>query len=184
VPLRLSFRCDQRWADLEARPGGRFCGRCERLVVDLTRLTRREARERSREGGCFRLRVDERGEAVFRPEPERLGPKALVLAAALGSGCGPAASSGDDALPPDAAAAIDAELPRGVALEELPSVEVVLPQLEENGAPTPEQEMLTRRKHRSPASAPAQSPFVIQPTPPSQRRPWREDVGVIDPWVF
>jgi hypothetical protein len=88
VPKSLSIRvaspCSERWADMRPRGDGRHCERCEKTVVDLSRMTRgqAEALVRSRTGElCVRIAEDDRGQLVFRAEPKRLpvlGPMALA----------------------------------------------------------------------------------------------------------
>jgi outer membrane protein OmpA-like peptidoglycan-associated protein len=42
--LRLSFACDERWASMRRTSGGgRFCERCEKRLVDFTRMSEDEA---------------------------------------------------------------------------------------------------------------------------------------------
>ena len=86
--------CEERWEAMAPRGEGRFCARCERVVVDLSRLTRAqaEARVKRRAGRtCLAVRRDVDTHApVFRPEPS-VAPRwagGLVLAAAL-TGCTP-----------------------------------------------------------------------------------------------
>ena len=44
VRLRLSFACDERWASMRRTPGGgRYCERCEKRLVDFTRMSNEEA---------------------------------------------------------------------------------------------------------------------------------------------
>jgi hypothetical protein len=160
---RLRNRCDQRWADLVPRGEGRYCGKCDTTVVDLSRLTKRGAQARSEGGGCFRVRIDDGGAPIFRSEPERrLGRKALAMAAALAGCSAPAApisevaevSAEPPALPDD----VTDDVPAGVALEELMSVEVVPPQADQDATPNAEQLARTARKHAPPASAPTHYP--------------------------
>jgi len=74
------------------RAGGRHCERCDKTVLDLSKLTRGEAERRLRgiEGPevCVQLNVDRFGDAVFRVPPARAPHWAsgLVLVAALTSG--------------------------------------------------------------------------------------------------
>lgn len=78
---------------MEARPGGRFCQRCETVVVDLVGLSRAqaEARVAQIEGPelCVQLSLDRFGEAVFAAPPRSWTPHfvgGLVLITALGAG--------------------------------------------------------------------------------------------------
>jgi|GEM_PF-2667687 len=42
IEITIPEPCTQQWQHLEPRPGGRFCGACEQLVVDFTRMSDRE----------------------------------------------------------------------------------------------------------------------------------------------
>ncbi len=96
MPIRAESACAERWSSFEPRPGGRHCGSCDVTVVDLSRLTRRKAEALVIAAGgrlCARLRVDARGEPVFRPESPRA--PAFFGAAALGlltTACEPGAA--------------------------------------------------------------------------------------------
>lgn len=149
--------CDQRWASMEPSGDGRFCRRCQHAVLDLSRMTRRdaEARIKSETGpyACVRVAVDERDAAMFRPEPSRARSFAggLVLVAALtAAGCRerdtsgaepiaeePCAVEGPPMMPVDHAA---------LSREAPPSPEVA-PDAGDAVIPTAEQRELTRRKH-------------------------------------
>ena len=85
--------CDQRWEAMTPRGEGRHCARCDRVVVDLSRLTRAQAEARMKRATgrvCLAVRRDVvTDRPVFRPEPA-VAPRwagGLVLAAALGGGC-------------------------------------------------------------------------------------------------
>ncbi len=87
--------CAEVWDDMAPRAEGRYCARCDQVVVDLSRATRREVERLLRRGGpvCAQIRADDEGDAIF--EPERVVPaarllRAAVLASALG-GCASAA---------------------------------------------------------------------------------------------
>ena len=77
---------------MEVRPGGRFCQKCDKTVLDLTRMTRAEAEARMRRIDapevCVQLNVDRFGDAVFRVPPSRAPHWAggLVLVTALTAG--------------------------------------------------------------------------------------------------
>jgi hypothetical protein len=182
--IQLGDSCDQRWADLEPRGPGRYCALCDTTVIDVSRLSRREVRERLRAEGriCGRVRLDEDGEPIFRAEPERrLGVRALAVVGALAGGCtaggdGPeprierAVSEGDDAPPTFAAAGAMQPvppLPEGVSVEELPgeqlaSLEETLASMSGPVEPTEEQRRLTEAKRRRRQRATTQ---VSQPPP-------------------
>jgi hypothetical protein len=174
---RMTRPCDQRWDDLVPRGEGRYCDHCDTVVIDLSRLTRREALERTKNGACVRARLDERGEPMFRPDPvRRPGLRVLAVAAAL-TGC--SAAEATDEVPPvsapiDAAIVpVEVELPTGVAVDELPPEALPAPAPTEV-VPTPEQLELTRRKRERRAR-------VSQPSPPPSHVPHYHFLGGITP---
>ena len=77
------------------RPGGRYCARCDKTVLDLTGMSRERAEARVRALAdepelCVQLAVDRFGDPVFRPPPRRAPhwARGLVMVAALtGAGC-------------------------------------------------------------------------------------------------
>jgi hypothetical protein len=162
MDFRIPEPCTERWDQMERTAEGRYCQKCEHSVIDLARLTRREAERRiAKETGsyvCVRLAVEE-GSAVFRPEPKRAPGWAggLVLAAALSAGGCSVARDGDEV------AAIAAEepcaippVPPGVQPSEpiAMTTEVVMPQEAGPAVPTAEQRALTHRKHAPPPPPP------------------------------
>lgn len=144
---RLTRPCGQRWAELLPRGEGRYCGQCDTTVIDLSRLTKRQALEKTKDGACVRARLDERGELLFRPDPERrLGRRALAVVAALAGGCASRAPLEPRA---EEAPALSEPLPLGVALEELEPAELAAltaVSAESDAGPTAEQLELTRQK--------------------------------------
>ncbi len=142
------------------RGEGRHCTRCDHVVVDLSRMTRREAERRiARERGdylCIRMAVDERGEAVFRKPPVTSLAGGLVLVAALtAGGCRDRAPSepAEVAMEPCSLEPVVPEpvmLPAGEAPEPEPVAAVdpwpVEVADEDAAVPTAEQRELTRRK--------------------------------------
>lgn len=180
---RLSYRCENRWADLEPRGAGRHCHECDTTVVDLSRLTREEALARTAGGACVRLRLDGAGAPIFRVEPTRRG--GLVVAAALLGGC--AGSPGPSAQrvevqaepPPTSLSPVEptAAIPAGVAVAELAdhaTLEEALHEWRYEGGPTPEQVALTAAKRRR-LAPPASAPYP-QGGPPVE---W---MGMMDPY--
>ncbi len=179
---RLSYRCDNRWADLEPRGPGRHCHECDTTVIDLSRLTQKEALARTAGGACVRLRFDGAGAPVFRVEPTRRG--GLVVAAALLGGCagGPAPAPPRvevqaEPLPETAIALAPAAVPAGIELADLAeraTLEATLNDWRHEGGPTPEQLALTAAKRRR-LTPPATPPYP-------QGGPHAEWMGMMDPY--
>ncbi len=88
--FEITSPCEERWEAMEPREAGRYCGRCEKVVLDLTAMTRAEAERtllalRAPEA-CVKLAVDRLGDAVFQRPPPSRAPhwaRGLVLATAL-----------------------------------------------------------------------------------------------------
>ena len=182
MPRDIQFGepCGPRWADMPARGAGRYCARCDQTVIDVSRLTRKEALARIRAGRvCGRAVLDPDGEPIFKREPTRLGVRALAMVGALAGGCASAEGGRDEGTasvervdePPPATAAASmqpvAAIPEGVAVDELGGEELARldAQLEEmSGPPVPteEQRRLTAAKRRRRARSRATS---AQPPP-------------------
>lgn len=79
-PFELSFRCDVPWSSMtEIGPGKRACGSCHREVVDISALTRRDAKRLiERTDTCVSFVTGADGEPIFRRPPTRTG---LAIAA-------------------------------------------------------------------------------------------------------
>ncbi|MBX3273765.1 MAG: hypothetical protein KF729_26105 [Sandaracinaceae bacterium] len=163
--FEITDPCEEPWDSMEPRDGGRYCGRCDKVVVDLSVLSRAQAEAKigalDADEVCVRLAVDRFGDAVFqRPPPSRAPHWAagLVLVSALSaSGCAveePApclakhAPITPDPGPPMMPAAV-------VAVAEPQPVSGAVPadQLADAGdaRPTSEQRALTEAKHRPPS---------------------------------
>ena len=161
MTIRIRTPCEEGWDQMRPRGQGRHCDRCDRTVIDFTRLTRREAKVTIAAANgslCGHARVVlATGELVFRvPEPSRASHWAggLVLAAALTSGCSSPAPRPVREL---ATAPLDPSSPMApvdsVAMPPEPSLvtravpqgELLRP--EDAGAPTAEQRALTAHKH-------------------------------------
>lgn len=92
--IELGFSCGERWEAMEPLPDGRRCGACGEKVVDLSRLTRKEAARlvARPDAPCVSFEVTDDGETVFRAEPHRapsfvaLGTAGLLLAACAPDG--------------------------------------------------------------------------------------------------
>lgn len=162
--------CEKRWEAMAPRGEGRFCARCERVVVDLSRLTRAqaEARVKRRAGRtCLAVRRDVDTHApVFRPEPS-VAPRwagGLVLAAALtGGGCAGSSSAATEApqivaerepadpgppMQPIEADRRVAQLEPALLTRAIPADELDLGP--DSATPTAAQRALTERKHPPP----------------------------------
>jgi hypothetical protein len=85
-PQRLGRSCDEQQA-LTPNKRGFHCARCEKDVVDLTRLTRKQAQPYLQTKGCIRINLGPNGEPVFAPEVERRSVRGLLLAGAMAVGC-------------------------------------------------------------------------------------------------
>jgi hypothetical protein len=173
MDFRIPEPCEERWEEMEERPGGRFCRRCQHTVVDLSRMSRRQAQARvGRAGGgylCVQLALDEQGAPLFRPEPSRAPRWAggLVLVAALGAGGCDDRASADSPVITEPACALE-EAPMLPVSVQTPPMEP-LPGLVEEAevgaddgpvVPSAEQRELTRRKQlRQP------QPHTPQPHP-------------------
>ena len=153
--LRIAHPCAERWADMRPRGEGRHCDRCEKTVVDLTRVTQARARAIFEGAGgqvCARITEDARGNAVFRAEPSRLplfAPIALALVACAAEpkpAVAPRAQTEQPvAVEPHfdmTAASIGASLASELVMP-------VAPPEGSDGTPTEEQRAFTRRKQRA-----------------------------------
>ncbi|MBL9104881.1 MAG: hypothetical protein JNL82_28305 [Myxococcales bacterium] len=91
VHLPLHYSCGEDYDAMSAAAGGRRCGACDRVVVDLSAMSEREAarfmaRPRERRA-CISYEVRDDGRVVYRrPRPSRLAPG--LVAAAL-TACAP-----------------------------------------------------------------------------------------------
>lgn len=147
---------------MEPRGEGRYCARCEHVVLDLSRMTRRDAEKRiAKETGryvCVRMAVNDDGEAVFRPAAapvKRLAGGLVLVAALTAGGCrdrepSPAAEVAMEVEP----CAIDPDelmMPGAVAVPEPEPVVALEHEVdpEDAAVPTPEQRELTRRKQEA-----------------------------------
>jgi hypothetical protein len=168
---------------MRPRGEGRHCERCEKTVVDLSRVTRSQAEAMVRAHGgqlCARLAEDETGKTVFRPERTRLPVFAPIALAGLLAACAPEASEEvapsddtEEVLDPGDGAHLDASavgfggsLATGVMMPIAPShapvpvpVAVAVSTLGPgtDGTPTDEQLALTRRKQRRRQQPPPQT---------------------------
>ncbi len=82
--LRVAQACDVPFATMEPREGGRHCSRCDRVVADLSAMTRREAVALYRARGgdlCGYLAHDGAGEPLHVPErtSSRVASTALAV---------------------------------------------------------------------------------------------------------
>ncbi len=188
LPIRVESACREDWSAMTPRGEGRHCARCQSTVIDLTRVTRAQAERLVREHGgrvCGRVRADERGDAVFAPEPVRRGIVPVAIAGVLAA-CSAEPTAADatapDALPaathptvglgPPTSGSFGGSLATGVMLPigrapvrppSAPAIGRALPPVDETPAePTPEQQALTRRKHRR-QHPPAHPPPIAHP---------------------
>ncbi|HHH31245.1 MAG TPA: hypothetical protein ENK57_23255 [Polyangiaceae bacterium] len=173
MKFEITEPCDEPWELMHERPGGRYCDRCEKVVIDLAGLSRAQAERRvSAVRGadvCVQLRVDRLGEAVFAPPPAARAPhwaRGLVLVAALtAGGCAaeteatPQAEIASDLGPPMIPSATLE--PSAVPVAESRAVPAA--ELNDRPSPTPEptaeQRALTARKSAGVLGVPSTPPY-------------------------
>ena len=170
--LRILQSCDQSWDAMTRRDGGRHCAQCDHLVLDLTRLTERQARLRRRAAGpgpaCVRaVMVD--GVARFRTQPARAPRWAKGLVAlTLASACGGAepALEGTTSLAPVESGEVGKPMLPGISIpaeptlltRAVPARELVMAS---SLAPTPAQraQTLSKLALQHPAPSPSHPPM-------------------------
>lgn len=84
--IDLGFSCGEDWEAMAPTVGGaRRCGACGEDVIDLSRLTRKEAERvvRGRDVPCVSFETDGDGHVVFRTDPRRAGALAIGAATLL-----------------------------------------------------------------------------------------------------
>ncbi|MBX3273763.1 MAG: hypothetical protein KF729_26095 [Sandaracinaceae bacterium] len=170
--IEIITPCEEPWESMEPRDGGRYCGRCEKVVLDLSVLSRAQAEAKLRalraagaKDACVQLAVDRFGDAVFSRPPPRRAPHwaaGLVLVSALSAGC-----RGEDApsepalgaLVPDPGAPMR---PAEIAVASVPApTSRAVPASELVSAPaeaTAAQRALTAAKHAPPPPPPSYTP--------------------------
>lgn len=185
MPIEIRNPCEERWETMPRLGEGRFCARCERTVVDLSRLTRAQAEARVARATsrvCLAIRRDARThEAIFRPEPAR-APHwvgGLVAVAALG-GAGCASARADEhaieaPAAPEAGTALESsardeppmmplDLQHAIAQADTLTTRAVpadeLERPEDSAVPTAEQRALTARKHAPPPALPTYPTYM------------------------
>ncbi len=164
--FEITDPCEEPWDAMEPRDGGRYCQRCEKVVIDLAAMSRAQAEQKIRALDaaevCVQLAVDRFGDAVFQRPPASRAPHwaaGLVLVTALtgASACAepePPCDAkafrlepdpGPPMTPADATLATVAPLP---ATGPVPAEQLADPDAE--ATPTAEQRALTAAKHRPP----------------------------------
>lgn len=95
--LPVPSPCDEDWDAMDGDEQRRFCGKCQRHVVDLSAMTRCEAdatlQGASSGGLCVRYTYGETGDIVLRSEP--ILPASMLVPArrlAIGLGLGAGAA--------------------------------------------------------------------------------------------
>jgi hypothetical protein len=89
--LRVAERCEVPYEEMTPRGAGRHCADCDRVVVDLSALTARQALSLFRASGgdlCGYVRHDGRGDPMFKPEP-RVGVAIGAMLAGALAACAP-----------------------------------------------------------------------------------------------
>jgi hypothetical protein len=127
MSLRVVQPCPKRWDDLHPAQDGRYCGACDRTVVDIERLTAAEVGDllASGEKLCARLAVLPDGSPLTRDHPRSplrpawvgRGLAAAVAASALA--CSPPAEPAAEAPPAEETAAETCTRPAPDRPEEL-----------------------------------------------------------------
>ncbi|MCB0554786.1 MAG: carboxypeptidase-like regulatory domain-containing protein [Phaeodactylibacter sp.] len=72
IQLQIPEPCFESWDDMVPLPGGRYCSKCEKTVVDFTQLTDQETLRlflRRQGRACGRFREDQLNKALPLPEP-------------------------------------------------------------------------------------------------------------------
>jgi hypothetical protein len=87
--LRVSFPapCTEEWEDMAPRQCGRFCDRCDKVILDLADLTadQVDAVFRSRSQVCVRAQVGSDGVLKLKPDGKRSGRRMVT---AIGASVG------------------------------------------------------------------------------------------------
>ncbi len=99
--LRVAERCDVPYDAMTPRGRGRHCADCDRVVVNVSALTERQALSLFRERGgdlCGYVQHDGGGNPLFRPEPRAGVAMGALLAGALAA-CEPNAEPEATAAP-------------------------------------------------------------------------------------
>ncbi len=112
LPLRL---CDEDFAAMPLADGGRHCDACEKIVHDLSALTRRAAErlvaDRTGPRRCYRYLARRDGTIVFAAEPPRPAAPALALVLAACTPWGPPPAPAMDDTPAEFAAPAPVVIP-------------------------------------------------------------------------
>lgn len=156
--VRLEKPCPVSWTSMSPAEGGRHCASCDKVVRDVSALTKNEAEEliRGNDGSlCINGLFDRaRGEFIFAPEKKRLpvvSPLAVAAAMALAA-CGTTRTGG---APPPA-----------------PSTEQTQPNTRPEGSapgPTPAPGPVTTTEAEDPHERLGGEAPVIEETPPPRR---------------
>lgn len=164
--FEITDPCEESWDAMEPREGGRYCGRCEKVVIDLAAMSRAQAEAKIRSLDatevCVQLNVDRFGDAVFQRPAPSLAPHwaaGLVLVTAL-TGAHACAVPAPECLvktatlePDPGPAMIPTDPTTFASVAPLPATgPVPAEQLAtaDGAAPTAEQRALTAAKHRPP----------------------------------
>jgi hypothetical protein len=110
MPITPDSPCHERWSALSPHGDGRYCQKCDKTVVDLTQLTRRQAEKIVVKAGgsmCGRMRLDPSGAPAFRRETERVPGFLSVAAASLLAACGSNTEDGASSSTTNTAASVE-----------------------------------------------------------------------------
>lgn len=91
--LNVVSPCSENIDNFESHAEGHFCRSCERVVIDMTRMTEKAAFklvEDAHEQVCGLILRDQNGDAVFRQEPKRspVVAAAIAVGSMLAAACG------------------------------------------------------------------------------------------------
>lgn len=112
--IRLAFECDEPWESMTIEDGARRCARCQERVVDLSRLTRKQALAvLEDENTCVSFLEARSGRAIVRADPHRAGAFVGVAAGLLAACSG---SADAPQLSPEPSATVAAPAPQPAAL--------------------------------------------------------------------
>ena len=73
LTVQIPQPCPERWGDMQPAAGGRFCGSCQKTVIDYTALSDQELvrlLRKASEGSCGRFRDEQLNRPLTPPKPD------------------------------------------------------------------------------------------------------------------